>query len=654
MRPSMLHAAAAILVALAGAACGDGPTPPDAPITLPDVPAGGPSAFAVLVSNPVTSRPAPSGSVGRVGGLKADLGAMDVTAYVALEPGTVPGGTTATITNGRTGASAGATPVEGGFDPVAIPAAVGDTLTISVAQTAGPVLMAKSIVPATQPPRVVRTSPAKGRTDVAINATIAVIFSEPVDPGTVDAASFRVTKNGVAIGGTLRPISGSSVGIEFVPAGPLTPGAAYELTVNDRIADGTGDRLAEVVTVGFTISPDATDPNPPPDTEPTGEITFTVQPTQAVSGLAMQPAPEVTVHDASGAVDVAFNGKVTLALGNSPVGSILGGSPSVGAVAGVATFSSVQLPDPGDGGGSATLVATAGSRTATSVPFTVQRNPWVLKAPPPPNSRLDGAVIAVNGMMYAIGGRVYTWDNDPLVGVAAVDVYNPATDVWTERAPIPTPRADLAVGVINGIIYAVGGTTNWNDRLATVEAYDPATDSWTTRAPMLKPRSLLGVATVNGKLYAIGGDGSTPGGTVEVFDPATNSWSPRAAMPTRMERPEVSAIDGVIYAAAGYYFQPDPYPESANFEVYDPSSDIWTAGPPAPTSPYPQLSGSTVVNGLLYFNGRYENYRTPLNVYDPATRRWSLGPTMPGAGKLAAVDGVIYLVELGSMYAYRP
>jgi hypothetical protein len=29
---------------------------------------------------------------------------------------------------------------------------------------------------------------------------------------------------------------------------------------------------------------------------------------------------------------------------------------------------------------------------------------------------------------------------------------------WTAKASIPTPRSNLAVGVVNGILYAVGGS----------------------------------------------------------------------------------------------------------------------------------------------------------------------------------------------------
>jgi hypothetical protein len=42
--------------------------------------------------------------------------------------------------------------------------------------------------------------------------------------------------------------------------------------------------------------------------------------------------------------------------------------------------------------------------------------------------------------------------------------------------------------------------------MATVEEYDPATNTWTTKAPMPTARESLGLAAAsNGKIYAVGG-----------------------------------------------------------------------------------------------------------------------------------------------------
>ena len=93
------------------------------------------------------------------------LAATDQTAYVALVPGTIDGGTTATIVNVASGARRTTAVLDGGFDPVAVPANFGDTLSISVATSTGAVVIAE-VVAAARPPHVIRVSPAKSQIDV--------------------------------------------------------------------------------------------------------------------------------------------------------------------------------------------------------------------------------------------------------------------------------------------------------------------------------------------------------------------------------------------------------------------------------------------------------------------------------------------------------
>jgi hypothetical protein len=49
---------------------------------------------------------------------------------------------------------------------------------------------------------------------------------------------------------------------------------------------------------------------------------------------------------------------------------------------------------------------------------------------------------------------------------------------------MPTARADLAVVALYGLLYAIGGRGADGSPLTTVEAYDPVTDAWTTEPSM--------------------------------------------------------------------------------------------------------------------------------------------------------------------------
>ena len=61
-----------------------------------------------------------------------------------------------------------------------------------------------------------------------------------------------------------------------------------------------------------------------------------------------------------------------------------------------------------------------------------------------------------------------------------------AQGVWETKAPMPTGREYIAVGVVNSILFAVGG--NGNPQLQTVEAYDPGDQHLDHQSPHADPK----------------------------------------------------------------------------------------------------------------------------------------------------------------------
>jgi hypothetical protein len=55
--------------------------------------------------------------------------------------------------------------------------------------------------------------------------------------------------------------------------------------------------------------------------------------------------------------------------------------------------------------------------------------------------------------------------------------------------------------------------------LATTLVYDPATNQWSTKAPMPTARTRLGAVAINGLLYAVGGKVTTDLAKVEWYTP---------------------------------------------------------------------------------------------------------------------------------------
>src|SRR5580765_4008168 len=83
----------------------------------------------------------------------------------------------------------------------------------------------------------------------------------------------------------------------------------------------------------------------------------------------------------------------------------------------------------------------------------------------------------------------------------------PGGGTWVTKAPMPTARNTLAAGAVNGVLYAVGGKTgNTCSGLTTVEAYDPVADAWTTKAPIPTGRFNPNAVGIGGLLYVVGGD----------------------------------------------------------------------------------------------------------------------------------------------------
>lgn len=167
-----------------------------------------------------------------------------------------------------------------------------------------------------------------------------------------------------------------------------------------------------------------------------------------------------------------------------------------------------------------------------------------------------GAHVAVvfGGKIYAIGGA------NGGSGVATNEVYDPATNQWTQLAPMPTAREHLAAAVIDSLIYVVGGRVSSFIgnlvNLPALEAYSPATNTWRTLPDMPTPRGGLAAAAMNGKLYVFGGEYFTSSGSGvfasnEEYDPTTRTWRTMRPLPTPRHGMSAVTIGDTIFVIGG-------------------------------------------------------------------------------------------------------
>ncbi|XP_029341386.1 ring canal kelch homolog [Acyrthosiphon pisum] len=168
-------------------------------------------------------------------------------------------------------------------------------------------------------------------------------------------------------------------------------------------------------------------------------------------------------------------------------------------------------------------------------------------------TRFDLVVGVLNNLLYAVGG----WD-DSGEGLNFVECYHPSL--------IHGPQSQKCIGGYGGINHLLGDTLN------SVECYHPNLDTWTPLAEMCKCRSGLGVGVLDGVLYAIGGyDERESLKSVEAYRPSTGAWTSIADMNFPRQSPGVVALDGLLYVIGG--LDGDTHYDSVEF--YNPISDTW-------------------------------------------------------------------------------
>jgi hypothetical protein len=97
---------------------------------------------------------------------------------------------------------------------------------------------------------------------------------------------------------------------------------------------------------------------------------------------------------------------------------------------------------------------------------------------------------------------------------------NLATEGWTSSAgALRVPRYLAKAVVLDGKPVLLGGTDGIKD-LRDAESYDAASHTWTSLFSMMRPRSEFSAAVLNGKIYAIGGSSNgTVIGNAEAYTP---------------------------------------------------------------------------------------------------------------------------------------
>ncbi|NWH62677.1 KEAP1 protein, partial [Geococcyx californianus] len=107
-----------------------------------------------------------------------------------------------------------------------------------------------------------------------------------------------------------------------------------------------------------------------------------------------------------------------------------------------------------------------------------------------------------------VGQLIYTAGGYFRQSLSFLEAFNPRDGSWIRLADLHQPRSGLGGCVVGGLFYAVGGRNNspdGNTDSAALDCYNPMTDRWSPCAPMSVPRNRIGVGVIDGMIYAVGG-----------------------------------------------------------------------------------------------------------------------------------------------------
>jgi N-acetylneuraminic acid mutarotase len=189
------------------------------------------------------------------------------------------------------------------------------------------------------------------------------------------------------------------------------------------------------------------------------------------------------------------------------------------------------------------------SRLTTLFSFT--GGAWT-RLPPMPEERAAAGAAIVKGKLYVVGGI-----GSPTLGQRSdlakkALVYDIARRRWS-AIPGPTPREHLGVTALNGRIYAVGGRTAGADtNLAVVEVYVPGAQKWKRLPRIPAKRGGTGAAGAGRWIVSAGGETATVTiRTVYRYDVRRRRWSRLPNLPTARHGLGVVAFGEKVFVLAG-------------------------------------------------------------------------------------------------------
>lgn len=248
------------------------------------------------------------------------------------------------------------------------------------------------------------------------------------------------------------------------------------------------------------------------------------------------------------------------------------------------------------------------------------------------------AVRLTDGRVLVIGGS----RADHAESKASSETYDPTSGLWSLSGTMSTPRNNTTANVMPDGRVLVAGGGNGAPVFASTEIWNPATGAFTAGSPMSVPREYhSSVRLADGRILVAGGtsvsDGAFALASAEIYNPATGTWATTGSMATsRNVFAAVLMADGRVLIAGGSKGGEGAYATTANCEIYNPATGIFTpAAPMTQTRNYPGATlladGRVLVAGGSSIASYVATSRHDAEIYDPSANTWT-----PVVGNLTA------------------
>ena len=253
-----------------------------------------------------------------------------------------------------------------------------------------------------------------------------------------------------------------------------------------------------------------------------------------------------------------------------------------------------------------------------------------------PTARHEASFVAYDDRLYLIGGR----------RINPVDIYDPATNQWTEKSKTPLEIHHFQAVALDDKIYIIGAMTGgWPNEtpLENVMIYHPDEDRFETAHPIPKDRRRGGAGAVvhDGKIYVIGGitNGHMDGyvNWFDEYDPATGAWRVLPDAPHARDHFAAVVEGSKLYAFAG---RRSEHSIGNNFGQTQALGDVFDFG----TGKWADVKGdlalptsragnmATVWNTEIIIGGGESDSQEPahneVQAYDTQSRTWRDWPAL--------------------------